>query len=290
MDRNVYALGFFDAIHIGHRQLLSEGAHLADKYGAKLKVVTFGDGIYESLGLSVKEIYLLRERADILRSLGAEAVVLPCSREFLDKSAEEFLEELTALNPSAIVAGRDYRFGKNAMGDVDFLEAYLKNKDIEIKICDLVLNSGTKISTSRIRGLLSEGNIIESNRLLGAPFFITGTVVGGFKNGRRIGIPTANVDFERYKFVPKNGVYVTKTYVNGKSFPSVSNVGCHPTFNDGHVNLETHILDFSQEIYGQNIKVEFFEFIRGVKSFRNAEELKNQINTDIDRVKTEFNL
>lgn len=280
-NKNVYVLGYFDAVHRGHRALISEGCRIAGRHGCGLYAVTFGDGFYESLNLSQKEIYLLRERREIMRALGAEVVVLPSSEEYLNKTAEEFLAELKALNPYAIVAGSDYRFGKNAAGDAELLSAFFAEGDVNVRICGLLKEYGEKISTSEIRKLLSAGEVRKAQQLLGEPFFISGTVVGGFRNGRRIGIPTANVDFERYKFIPKNGVYATETFAEGKCYPSVSSVGCHPTFNDAHVNLETHLINFDGDLYGKPIKVVFYEYLREVKTFASASELKFQIGNDI---------
>lgn len=281
MKRKVYCLGFFDSMHRGHRVVFDEGKRLASQFGTDLCVLTFGDGIYKALGKPEKEIFLLRERMDMLKSENIEVIVLPARKEFLDSSAEEFLDSLEDLNALGFVTGSDYRFGKNASGDVNTLINRFKGSDVFVSVCPLLSDNGRKISTTDIRNLLKEGNISSANSLLGFPYFISGTVVGGFRNGRLIGIPTANVDFEEEKFIPANGVYVTKTTVGGKSYVSVSNVGSHPTFGDAHVNLETHLLDYDKEIYGENIKVEFYEFLRGVKSFSSVEQLKNQISYDI---------
>lgn len=275
-------------MHRGHRAVFDEGKRLASKYGTDLCVLTFGDGIYKALGRPDKEIFLLRERTAMLKSENIDVIVLPSGKEFLDSSPDEFLDSLTDLNALGFVTGSDYRFGKNASGDVDLLKDRFEGTDVLISVCPLLSENGRKISTTDIRNLLKDGKIPEANSLLGFPYFISGMVVGGFRNGRRIGIPTANVDFEAEKFIPANGVYVTKTTVFNQSFLSVSNVGCHPTFGDTHVNLETHLIDYDKEIYGENIKVEFYEFLRGVKPFSSVEQLKKQIDYDISCARRYF--
>lgn len=288
MKRKVYCLGFFDSLHRGHRKVFEEGKMLANRLNTELCVLTFGDGIYKALGKADKEIFLLRERMELLQKEGIEVIVLPARRDFLDKSPEEFLSSLDDLHAAAFVTGSDYRFGKNALGDVSLLKEHFEKTDVYVSICPLLSENGKKISTTDIRNYLSEGNVSTANGLLGFTYFISGTVVGGFRNGRLIGIPTANVDFEEDKFIPANGVYVTKTTVKGSTYISVSNVGNHPTFGDSHVNLETHLLDYDGDIYGENIKVEFYEYLRGIKSFSSVEDLKNQITFDIDCTRRYF--
>lgn len=289
MNKNVYCLGFFDSLHLGHRKIIAEGFRRAAVNNSKLYIITFDDGIYKSLNLAVKEIYLLRERQEIIKSLGANTIVLPSNYAFLQKTAEDFLKYVESFNPESIIAGSDYTFGKGALGNAEYLKTYFENSATEVVIIDLLQHNGKKISTTEIRRLLTEGRIEEANKLLDSPFFISGKVVNGHENGRKIGIPTANVDFEKEKLIPKIGVYATRTHIGGKIYSSVSNVGSHPTFNDNYVNLETHIIGFDKDIYDCDIKVEFFKYLRGVSAYNSKEDLVNQIKRDIAETKEILN-
>lgn len=288
MQKKVYCLGFFDAIHRGHRKLISVGARIAAEANCELVVITFADGIYNSLGLSLREIYLLKEREEILADCGASVIVLPSDREFLSTSCEDFLKYLDNLEPYAIVAGSDYTFARNACGNAKMLREYFDERNVIVEIVELLEENGEKISTTYIRRLLENGKIEEADRLLGRPFFISGKVVNGRKSGRKIGIPTANLNFEANKIIPQNGVYSTKTHIDGKIYESVTNIGSHPTFGDSTVNAETHIIGFDGDIYGRQIKVEFYKYLRGISAFSSVEELIVQIKSDIDTTLRSF--
>lgn len=288
MSRGIFILGFFDAIHIGHRLLINEGLRFAKKNSEELFVVTFADQLYEELHLNLKEIYLLSERQAIIDNLGSKSIVLPTNSEFLAKSDIEFLHILKDMNPSTIIVGNDYTFGKNARGNSEKLKSFFDNTQIEVIIINLLNDNDEKISTSFIRKLLQNGNIKRANSLLGSPFFVSGEVVGGLHNGHLIGFPTANINFSKYKIIPKYGVYATFTYIDGVKYPSVSNVGAHPTFDNSIVNLETHILNFTGDLYGKTITVEFIEYLREIEKFDSISQLKDQIGADVELAKKEL--
>ncbi len=291
MDKKIYALGLFDSMHKGHRALIEKGKTFAKELNAELCVVTFDDELCGLLSKTSKEVYLLREREEIIKSLGINEVkVLPGSKDFLQTDKKDFLKLLSDFNPAGFVVGSDYKFGRNAAGDANLLKDYFSDKGVAVTICPLELYNGEKISTTEIKLLLSEGKIKEANYLLDAPFFFTGTVVEGLKNGRKLGLPTANIDFDGRKFIPKEGVYMTKTIVDGRTYLSVTNIGMHPTINTEKANLESHILDFDSDIYKKDIKIEFYKYIRGVIRFKNADELKAQIAKDIDNTRNELSL
>jgi len=289
--KTVYALGFFDALHKGHRELIAEGFRLSQKFGAPFGLVTFDDNIYPTLGKDEKELYLFEEREELIRSAGVKIIKkLEATTEFLRKSPKEFLDFINLSDPCAIVVGTDYRFGYRAEGTVKDLVEYFSAKGVHVSVCDLLSCDGKKVSTTRIKELLSDGEVEKADELLCKPFFMTGRVTNGLQNGRKLGLPTANIDFDERKFIPKSGVYMTKTTVNGQKFLSVSNIGTHPTINAEKGNLETHILDFNEDIYENYIKVEFFKYIREIKKYSSAEELKKQIEKDIILTRKELTL
>lgn len=283
MKRKVYALGLFDSVHIGHRDLIREGKILAEKLDADFCLVTFGDDLYSSLGRNDKEIFLLNERLEVLKEAEVDEVsVLPSDKSFMEKTAEEFLQYLEGFDPAAIIVGEDYRFGAKATGNVELLKQYFINKDVPVKVCKLVSCDGEKVATSRIKFYLQNAEIEKANFLLTRPYFMTGKVINGLKNGCKMGLPTANIAIDERKFIPKNGVYVTKTVIDGAVYPSVSNLGTHPTINTNIANLETFILDFDKDIYDKTIKIEFYKWIRDIKKFSSLTELAEQIKSDIN--------
>lgn len=286
MNKKVLALGFFDSIHIGHRYLLNEAQKEAAKRQDNVLVATFDDNFLSALGRNDEEIFLLNERQRILSSLGFnETLVLPSNEEFLSVSKKEFLDFLFEKNPSAIVVGKDYRFGKKAEGDVLYLGEYCKEKGISVIVVDLLDYGGEKVSSSTIRKLLKEGNVGVASEMLGGRFFYSGIVKSGRKQGRSIGFPTVNVDIPKNKICLRGGVYATKTVVSDKEYDSVTNVGVHPTFNDEYFNVETYVIDEKIDLYDKNVRIKFYEFLRDIVKFEDKFQLAKQIEKDVERAK-----
>ncbi len=283
----VIVLGLFDSFHLGHRRLISVGEKIAFDRSAVLSVATFSDDVYSVLGLDDKCLYLSEEKELLIQEKEfsknvKEIILFSDLKKFLNLSPIEFLDYLTSYEPIAIVVGADYTFGKGAKGTVADLTEYFSTKNVDVIVCDLVTDNGEKISTSRIKKLIADGKIVEANALLADPFFVYGEVIDGCKNGKKLGFPTANIAIDEYKFAPKAGVYMTKTYVDGSCYLSVTNVGTHPTVNTEKANFETFIIDFNNDIYKKTIKIEFYNYIRGVKKFDNVSELIAQITEDIN--------
>lgn len=292
-SNSVIALGFFDSIHCGHRFLLNEGRKLSQKYGTDLGVITFDDNFLSNLPngkKNCKEVFLLDERLSILREMGINNVeIIDTDNGFLSKTAEQFAEYVSSFMPKAIVCGADYTFGKFASGNASFLKAFFAKRYVEVKIVDLLIESGKKTSTSDIKNLLSGGNIIEANRLMGHNYFLDGIVSEGRHVGNELGIPTANIICTDKKLLPLCGVYSTLVTVDGCKYKALTNVGTHPTFDDYHFNTETFILGFNGDVYGKILRVEFLDRIRGIFKFCNSDELIAQIRKDINFVNGERN-
>ncbi|MBR1747533.1 MAG: riboflavin biosynthesis protein RibF [Clostridia bacterium] len=277
---SVLVLGYFAAVHIGHRYLIERAKHISAEIGSSVTVVTFDDGIYAALGRDFREIYVLRERMSILRELGVSVDVLPVDRAFLSQSPEQFLSVLSEKKPIAIVVGQDYRFGKGAVGDAALLKSYFEKTGVEVEVCDLLSVGGKKISSTLIGELLASGDIHAANAILGSPFFISGTVVKGFENGKKLQFPTANLSFDMDKFIPRSGVYASYAYVDGVRYKSMTNIGSHPTFGYYEVNAETNIFDLSEDLYGRFLKVELIDYLRPVLTFSDPASLSNQLYLD----------
>ena len=284
-NRSVLALGYFAALHAGHRSLISFAQNIADKNDAPLSVVTFDDGMYQALGRNFREIYVLREREMILQELGVKNIeVLPVTKDFLNQSPEDFLKFLSDKNPLAIVVGADYTFGKFAAGDAELLKRFFEKSGIPVYVHDLLTVDGEKISSTMIGKLLSAGKIERTNEILGSPFFISGVVEKGFENGKKIGFPTLNLAFDEEKYIPKCGVYASRTTIDGVVYDSMTNVGPHPTLTYEKINAETHVFGLEKELYGTFIKVELLLYIRDVKKFSSLDELGSQLQIDKKRV------
>ncbi len=271
-------LGNFDGIHLGHQKLFKE----AKRHSKHVGVLLFDKNPAEFFpsNKSLKVLTGLEDKINILESLGIEYVfVIHVSKEFFSLSKEEFIKEyIDVLNPSFIVCGTDYRFGSKASGSIDDLRAFYK-----VHIVDLMLyKDGEKISTQSIIHLIEEGKIEEANSLLGRPYEVTGIIVKGLELGRTIGYPTANLSLKEKYVIPMNGVYSTTT--NG--LLSFTNVGNNPTVGVlKEVIIETHILDFDSDIYGESATISFRHFIRNEKTFASLSELKEQLDKDITKVR-----
>ena len=284
--KTVLALGFFDSLHLGHRYLLQQAEELANNYNLTLKIFTFNDNFLKNLNRQEKEVYTLNERIELLKNLGYNDIeIIDPSKEFLSKNKKEFIEYIKSFHPVAIVAGSDYHFGKNGEGNINFMKEYFADEDIEIKEINLQKKFNSKISSTKIRKYLEKGKIKKANFLLGEKYSVVGEVIKGRGEGRKFGIPTANINPNSNKMLPKSGVYVTHTLVEGNIYKSITNVGKHPTFFDENFNIETLILDFNKDIYSNEIKVYFDKRIRSIKKFKSPKILSLQINKDIKKVR-----
>lgn len=277
------ALGFFDSVHRGHRYLLQQGKAIAQQLDAKLTILTFNDDFLLNLGRKDKEIYLLEERIELLNNLGYQnIIVLNPTKEFLMKTEHEFMNYLLSLNPVAIIAGNDYTFGYAGKGNINTLSNFFNSNCVKVFEIDLQKFYNSKISTSQIKKLLTEGHIQKANKLLGSEYYISGTVVKGRGIGATIGIPTANIEINRMKHVPAQGIYQTVTEVDNVVYKSVTNVGAHPTFEDKNFNIETLLIGFEGNLYDKKIKVYFQKRIRDIIKFNSVQSLVEQIKQDID--------
>ncbi len=287
MKNNVLALGFFDSVHIGHRLLISTALEYARRNNCKLIAVTFDDNFLSQLKRDAKEIYLFEEKREILLSLGVDLVIsLPSEKKFFSLSKDKFLDYIyDTYCPKAVVFGSDYRFGRNAEGDNEYIKSYLASKNVETITVNLLQVAHKKVASTDIRNLLIDGDIVTANKLLGQPYFLSGKVEHGFAIGKKLNFPTANIHFAENKLVPKNGVYAVKVEFDNNCFMGLCNIGGRPTFNTDIIKAETYILDFEGDLYGKFIKIYLLDYLRETTKFQNPEELKVQITKDIARLK-----
>ena len=264
-------LGEFDGVHLGHKALFSE-ARKSGKWG----VLLFDRNIKGDENLTT-----LEEKIALIEKCKADYIIIAeFSDKFSKNSPQEFVDLLeNTLKVSHIICGYDYRFGYKASGNSEMLKTLCKRS--KVSEVDAVKINDNPIKSTLIRGFVKSGEIEKANDFLGHPYMITGTVEKGFGNGRKMGIPTANISFSDSKILPGDGVYYGK--VNGMN--AVINIGKNPTFNAEMRTVEVHIPGFSGDLYGEKITTEFFEKIRNDIKFDSIDDLILQINNDIEYVK-----
>jgi riboflavin kinase/FMN adenylyltransferase len=276
----VMALGFFDGVHIAHRDLISRAAEEAKARGLALGIFTFAsDG---KIKASSSRLYDDGEKAEMFDRLGADFTVFADFSAIAGSSPRDFVKKILVedLNCRVCVAGFNFRFGKGAIGNSELLCRLISEYGGEAVICDEITAEGITLSATLIRGLISQGKAEEANRLLGAPYYIKGSVSHGRRDGRKLGFPTANVILGEGRTIPRFGVYRTAVVIDGKIYNAVSNIGVCPTFNGDETRLEAHIIDYSGDLYGKEICVYLLGFIREERRFESLEQLKMQINVD----------
>lgn len=290
-EPTVVSLGKFDGIHRGH-ELLMECVKEQKKQGLKTVVFTFDiPPKKQVLGEEGLVLTTNGEKVKLFEKLGMDYLIeCPFTPEIMHMEPGDFLEMLVKkLHMKCLVAGKDFRFGHNRKGDYKFLLNQAETYGYEAKIVDKIQDKGRDISSTYIREELSAGNIEKANELLGYPYFIQGDVVHGRNLGSKSLYPTINQIPQPEKILPPFGVYVTRTIVGNKKFGGITNVGTKPTVGgENPVGVETHLFGFGENIYGKTVKVEFLKPVRREKKFDSIEELKIQIQKDIELAKSYY--
>ena len=285
------ALGFFDCVHRGHAAVISSAREYAAAHGCECAVFTFSNDPGAFVGKRAC-IYTFDERAEALRGLGADVIVAAeFDSRFAALSREHFAEVLRdTLDLRAIRAGEDYTYGAQRAGDVSTLDEDFGAYGVDIGVLPLIRIAGEeeKISSTAVKEALSAGDITRVNMLLSEPYFMLGKVSHAHGRGGTFGFPTANIPFDSSRLAPAPGVYATKVTVGGKVFLGGTNVGTKPTFGDEKPSVETFILDFDGDIYGKNIKLAFYQRLRGISDFGSAEGLAAQLERDVAHIREIF--
>ena len=267
LEKNSCAIGNFDGLHLGHRELI-EKSKMID---LKTLVITF-----ENIN-KINYLTNVNQKIKLIENLNVDYLVIFPFNVVRLVFYNEFMDVLKKLNVKHITCGADFKFGYQREGDILDLKKKFKLTVLE----DFIINN-TRVSSSNIKELIKNGFIEEANNLLIAPYTIVGEVIHGNKLGRTLGFPTANVDYKNYE-LPKNGVYLTITKIKDIDYLSMTNIGLNPTINEQEkTRLEVHILDFSDEIYGEEIEVSFIKYLREEKRFNNKKELINSLEETIN--------
>ena len=289
-EKTIYALGFFDGVHLGHQELLKACLQLAQSGGYKAGVVTFSshpDTLVS--GKTPELINTMEDRAGLLRAYGIEEVIsLPFDRSLMTTHWASFLEQLVDSDGAGFVCGSDFRFGAGGNGTAKKLASFCEKRQLPYAVVPQLLLGDVRVSSTHIRQLLEKGEMEKAAEFLGHPHMLTGEVVPGQKLGRTIGIPTANLILPEGLAVPKKGVYACRVYVDGKDYLAVTNVGSRPTVDGQGITVEPWILDFDGDLYGKKITVAFYAFLRPEKKFENLSALQTQIRRDAEKTGTFF--
>ncbi|MCW5874951.1 MAG: bifunctional riboflavin kinase/FAD synthetase [Anaerolineales bacterium] len=285
-------IGSFDGLHAGHQQIIKEITAGAHAQGAPAVVLTFEPHPAEVLRGPLKGFYLLdpEDKLEIFASLGVDILIAhPFDDNLRNTTAEAFVQWVhERLNVQQLWVGHDFALGRDRQGNFDALRRFGAQMGFSVHQVMPVRVDGQVVSSTSIRNALAEGDVSVAERLLGRRYALTGSVVSGAQRGRTIGIPTANVQVPERRLVPASGVYVTWAELAGVRYPSVTNIGVRPTFEDGAPApvVETHILDYSGgEFYGQPLRLEFVSRLRGEQKFAGVDELVRQIYLDIEQAR-----
>ena len=287
MRERVIALGFFDGVHLGHGALLRRAAEEAKKRGCESAVFTFDRPPKEVItGIPCPLINSPEDRAELVKRLYGidEMIMVPFDDEMRTTPWDRFVTDILVGRYGAVhlVAGHDHHFGHRNQGSPELLKEKCAELGLGCDIIPAVTLDGVTVSSTHIRKLLEEGDVETARAFLGHPHVLTQTVGHGRQLGRTIGIPTANLVAPPHVLLPKRGVYAAKiTLPDGRAFGGVTNVGVRPTVNNGQdVTVEPWILDFDGDLYGQAIRVEFFQRLRDERKFESLDALRSQIETD----------
>ncbi|MGI5852481.1 MAG: bifunctional riboflavin kinase/FAD synthetase [Caldicoprobacterales bacterium] len=281
------ALGTFDGIHIGHQMLINQLKLISSTTGSKSLVYTFLTNPLKLLSPknAPPKIMTVSERIQKFQGLGIDYLVFnPFDSILASMSPQGFIEDIlvSKYNLKYLVVGYDFRFGHMASGDIALLHSLSQKYGFELVVIPPLSLEKKVISSSFIRELIqTEGQMEKVSMLLGGHYSIPGRVIHGYGRGRDLGFPTANLEFDVQKAIPKYGIYLTKVSIGAVSYWGMTNVGINPTFNNKGLFIETNILDFDDDLYGRRIKIEFLKRIRDEIKFISIEDLKEQISKDI---------
>lgn len=288
------AIGKFDGVHVGHRELLNE--ILAQKSaGLKSCVFTFDPPPSIFFGITDKKVLTTKEeKRKIFEQLGIDVLVeFPLNIQTAEISAEDFVRDYLKMSLKAgfVAAGTDLSFGAGGHGNPELLCRMGNELGMDIKIIDKVCAEGEEISSTLVRKMVESGKMAELKNLLGMPYPIMGTVIHGNHIGSKIGFPTINIRPEEDKLLPPNGVYLSEVTWRGRRIKGISNIGYKPTVTEEKVmGVETFLYDFEEDIYGETIEIYLKDFLREEKKFGSLEELKAQLLVDIEagRIQSDF--
>lgn len=279
------ALGSFDGLHLGHISLVNKTIELAKENNAKSMVFTFKTHPLMTINpeLAPKLLMDNNTKVSVLKNTGLDIInMVTFDKNLMKMNPEDFIVNLlNHYKARGLVVGFNYRFGYKNLGDAEMLSKLSEKYGFSLYVEAPVKFKDQVVSSSMIRGIIAdEGDIDKANKLLATPFAMNGDVIRGKQLGRTIGFPTANLNYNKQSVIPRGGVYYTAVEYKKKFYKGITNIGYNPTVNDNKLSIETHILDFNENIYNKKIKVYFIERIRDEKKFDSLQELTKQLEKD----------
>ncbi len=286
-------IGVFDGVHRGHQHLVSVLLERAGAEGLATVALTFNPHPRAVLrpGTAITYLTSLEERVELLQGLGLDSVgVLAFTSELAQLSADEFLSTLVQeLDMRLLVVGPDFALGRNRAGTIGVMRQIGDRLGFRVDVAPLLAEEGEKVGSGSVRQALAAGDVGYVERLLGRPFSLRGPVVAGDRRGRTLGFPTANIAIGLDRALPAYGIYVSRAYVRENTYESCTSIGIRPTFDvEPRPVVEAYILDFDEDVYGQEMRLELLHRLRGEERFPSAEELIAQMRRDIENTRTWF--
>jgi riboflavin kinase/FMN adenylyltransferase len=286
-------IGVFDGVHRGHQHLVAGLIERARAEDLAAVALTFNPHPRTVIrpGLGITYLTSLEERVELLQSLGLDAVgVLAFTSELAQLSPRDFLALLVEeLQMRLLMVGPDFALGRNRAGTISVMRQVGQQLGFSVEVAPLLAEDDEKVGSSSIRNALSSGDIALVNRLLGRPFSLRGPVVTGDQRGRTLGFPTANIAIGLDRALPAYGVYVTRAFVRENTYESCTSIGIRPTFDvEPRPTVETFIIDFDEDIYGQEMRIDLLERLRGEQKFESVEDLIAQMHKDIENTRAFF--
>ena len=288
----VLSLGMFDGVHFGHISIINLLKSVAQENNLETAILTFWPHPRKVFNPNdeIKLLNTLNEKLNLLENANLDVVFLKSFDEnFRNLTGEEFVRQILVqkLNVKHIIIGHDHVFGKNKSGNFELLQKLSKELDFVVQQLDAVKEGEFNISSTKIRNCLANGNIIGANKMLGYHYSVSGKVIDGKKLGRTIGYPTANIEVDELKLLPKKGAYIVEVYVKNKFYKGMLSIGTNPTVNGDKLTVEVYILDFNEDIYGEEITVKFRDFLHEEIKFDSLEKLIERLDED-KRLTKEF--
>lgn len=283
-EESAVAIGNFDGIHLGHQELVKTVLDYRRKCGYKAVIFSFAPHPVDFFGKieDFRTILSVDEKKYVAERTGVDILIqYPFDLDFASLSPEKFVELLRSrTNCRVLVVGENYYFGKNRAGNIDTLRELGEKRGIKVIGIPRVKVDGARVSSTRIRGLIKEGNMEYAAMLLNKPYFAMGKVVEGYKRGRNMNFPTVNIEPPAKKLLPPDGVYFSTVIIDGKEYYGMSNIGKNPTFDGERRKIETNIFNFDRDVYGKDIIITFYKKIRNEIKFDSKEKLISQMKRD----------
>ncbi|MDQ1096299.1 MULTISPECIES: bifunctional riboflavin kinase/FAD synthetase [Chryseobacterium] len=285
------SLGMFDGVHIGHKSIIDELTKTGQEKNLETAILTFWPHprFVFNPDEDLKLLNTLEEKTGLMERYGIQNLFLKeFDAEFRNLTGEEFVRKILIdiLNVKYLIIGYDHSFGKNKSGNFELLQKLSGELDFEVEQMEAINIHENNISSTKIRKALLTGNIKEANEMLGYSYSVSGTVVHGKKIGRTIGYPTANIETDSIKLLPKKGAYIVEVFVHGKQYKGMLSVGTNPTVNGEKLTVEVYILDFEGDIYGKDITVKFRDFLHDEIKFEGMDKLIERLDEDKRLTKT----